>query len=204
MAKSPLKVLGKDELIELFETLQDVSTALLKEEQPQRLLPLIVEKAMEIVDADGGSLYLKGTGDILNFEVLKNNSFKADGVDLEPIPLSTKAICTQCFHTLESLNINDAYLIDKELGISFNRSIDKEKGYRTRSVLAIPLVDDSKKAIGVLQMINKKNFYLEKWPKDSGDVSDMPPFGNLDLYLMEQFGALFSAAIMDSVLKMKK
>ena len=204
MAKSPLKVLGKDELIELFETLQEVSTALLKEEQPQRLLPFIVEKAMEIVDADGGSLYLRGTDDVLNFEVLKNNSFISDGVDLGSIPLSSKAICTECFHTLETLNINDAYVIEKELGITFNRSLDKEKSYRTRSVLAVPLVDSNKKAVGVLQMINKKNFYQEKWPKDSGAVSDMPSFGNLDLYLMEQFGALFSAAIIDSFLKMKK
>ena len=69
--------------------------------------------------------------------------------------------------------------------------------------MAVPLVDDTKKAIGVLQMINKKNFYQEKWPKDSGSVSDMPSFGKVDLYLMEQFGILFSAAIMDSFLKVK-
>lgn len=48
------------------------------------------------------------------------------------------------------LNIPDAYE-----NPSFNQTIDKKTGYRTRAILCMPIKADGDKVVGVLQLINK-------------------------------------------------
>lgn len=49
------------------------------------------------------------------------------------------------------VNVQDAYEDDR-----FNQAVDKESGFRTKSVLVIPVKDEDGKIIGAIQMINKK------------------------------------------------
>lgn len=51
----------------------------------------------------------------------------------------------------EIVRIADAYEDDR-----FNPAIDAELGYRTRSVLAVPLTNEKREIVGVLQALNKK------------------------------------------------
>ncbi|MEI8175749.1 MAG: HD domain-containing phosphohydrolase [Candidatus Omnitrophota bacterium] len=51
----------------------------------------------------------------------------------------------------KTLSIEDAYQCPY-----FNKKIDKATGYRTRSVLCVPLLDRTNKVLGVVQAINKK------------------------------------------------
>ncbi len=53
--------------------------------------------------------------------------------------------------TGEALNIADAYMDTR-----FNPEIDKETGYKTKSVLTAPLRDDDNNLTGVFQVLNKK------------------------------------------------
>mmetsp|Transcript_30198 Transcript_30198/g.66404 ORF Transcript_30198/g.66404 Transcript_30198/m.66404 type:complete len:332 (+) Transcript_30198:129-1124(+) len=50
------------------------------------------------------------------------------------------------------INIHDAYKDSR-----FNPDVDKKTGYRTRSVIAVPVQSDAGDVIGVIQMVNKKN-----------------------------------------------
>ena len=50
------------------------------------------------------------------------------------------------------INIHDAYKDDR-----FNPDVDKKTGYRTRSIIAVPVQNDSGVVIGCIQMVNKKN-----------------------------------------------
>jgi HD-GYP domain-containing protein (c-di-GMP phosphodiesterase class II) len=54
----------------------------------------------------------------------------------------------------ETLDIPDVYLIPPGRPYSFNRSFDEEMGYRTHSMLVIPMRDHRDKIVGVLQFIN--------------------------------------------------
>ena len=56
-----------------------------------------------------------------------------------------------CVKSGDAINVADAYKDER-----FDSSIDKETGFRTRSVLAMPVKDDDGKIIGGIQMINKK------------------------------------------------
>ena len=50
----------------------------------------------------------------------------------------------------EVVNLADAYKDQR-----FNQSVDQETGYRTKSLLCAPILDDSCRIVGVLQMTNK-------------------------------------------------
>ncbi|MFH2137854.1 MAG: HD domain-containing phosphohydrolase [Candidatus Omnitrophota bacterium] len=68
------------------------------------------------------------------------------------------------------LNIKDAYKCS-----FFNKSIDKQTGYRTRSVLCVPILTRDKKLLGVVQAINKK--------KDCFNEADENNIKSISMYL---------------------
>lgn len=58
--------------------------------------------------------------------------------------------------TGEIVNIADAYDLPADVLYAINRSFDEDSGYRTRSILAVPIRNQKDKIIGVLQLINAK------------------------------------------------
>jgi sigma-B regulation protein RsbU (phosphoserine phosphatase) len=110
-----------------------------------RLLSLIVEAALGIVDATGGTLYLVDEShQELWSKVLK-------GLELIEIRLPiNKGIAGYVAATGDVLNISDAYLDPR-----FNPEIDGRTGFRTKTILCVPMRNKEKKIIGVLQLINK-------------------------------------------------
>ena len=90
-------------------------------------------------------------------------------------------------HPGKTINIADAYSDDR-----FNPEVDKKTGYRTRSILCMPVVNKEGKAIGVTQVLNKKG----------------GPFTRVDEKRLRAFSAQASIAIenaqlFDDVLNMK-
>lgn len=65
------------------------------------------------------------------------------------IPAS-KGIAGAAATSRQIVNIPDAYLDER-----FNRAVDMATGYRTRTILAIPLIDHERNLIGVAQVLNK-------------------------------------------------
>jgi signal transduction histidine kinase len=101
--------------------------------------------ATESVGADRGTLYLvDGARKELWSKVLQ-------GTDLVEIRLPFgKGLAGHVAQTGESIIIPDAYDDPR-----FNPAIDKRTGYRTRTVLCMPLKDREGRTIGVLQLLNK-------------------------------------------------
>jgi phosphoserine phosphatase len=74
----------------------------------------------------------------------------AAGADEIRIPADS-GLAGQCAQQRAIINVRDAYADDR-----FDRSIDKQTGFRTRSILTVPLVDDDQALIGVAQVLNKR------------------------------------------------
>jgi len=75
----------------------------------------------------------------------------------------------------KSLNVPDAY--DEPL---FNRAVDQQTGYRTRSILCVPLADKQGRTIAVAQLLNKAG----DRPFDAADERRMAEFaGSLGVVL---------------------
>jgi len=65
---------------------------------------------------------------------------------------ATKGIAGKSLLTKQSINAEDVYEDPK-----FNRQIDQKTGYRTKSVLCVPVMNSTGEVLGVAQMINKMN-----------------------------------------------
>src|SRR5262249_57472163 len=58
--------------------------------------------------------------------------------------------------TGEIVNIDDAYNLPPDVPYAINRKFDEDSGYRTKSVLAVPIRNQKEKIIAVLQLINAR------------------------------------------------
>ena len=58
--------------------------------------------------------------------------------------------------TGEIVNIEDAYHLPPDVPYSINRKFDEDSGYRTKSILGVPIRNQKEKIIAVLQLINAK------------------------------------------------
>ena len=66
------------------------------------------------------------------------------------IPLSGTSIVSECARTAQIINIPDAYSDPR-----FDRDVDKQTGYHTKSVLCVPMLNRDNLVIGVFQVLNK-------------------------------------------------
>lgn len=139
-----------------MERLNEVGRALASEQNLDRLLDRILLHARELVDAEGGSLYLvvdEGEGPELLFAHTQNARLSLPYHRFR-MPISKQSMAGFVAATGEGLNISDVYEIPEDTPYHFNDSFDRQAGYRTRSMLAVPMVDTEGEVLGVLQLIN--------------------------------------------------
>src|SRR5256884_7834864 len=137
-----------------------IGVALGTERDVKSLLDLILTQARRITSSDAGSLYLVETGDQgqkrLRFRLAQTYS-KPEAPFIEfTIPVDRSSLAGYTAVTGEPLVIDDAYLRPPDVEYSINRSFDERHGYRTKSMLVIPMKDHKEEVIGVLQLINRK------------------------------------------------
>ncbi len=145
---------------DILEKLVEIGLLLASEKNLKKLLERIVEEEMNFTNAEGGSLYIK-KDNYLNFMVFKNrvleNRLPKDIIEKRirksRFEISEKSIAGACVKRGEIIGIKDMDRVE-EFGFSYDRSLDKELGYNTKSLLAIPLKDPKGEPIGVLQLIN--------------------------------------------------
>jgi len=137
-----------------------IGVALGTERDLKALLELILTQARRITTSDAGSLYLVETGDQgqkrLRFRIAQTYS-KPEAPFVEfTIPVDRSSLAGYTAVTGEPLVIDDAYFLPPDVEYSINRSFDERHGYRTKSMLVIPMKDHKEEVIAVLQLINRK------------------------------------------------
>ncbi|HEY3279994.1 MAG TPA: HD domain-containing phosphohydrolase [Gemmatimonadales bacterium] len=137
-----------------------IGVALGTERDLKTLLELILTQARRITQSDAGSLYLVETSEEgfkrLRFRLAQTYS-KPEAPFVEfTIPVDRASLAGYCAVTGEPLVIDDAYFLPPDVEYTINRSFDERYGYRTKSMLVIPMKDHKEQIIGVLQLINRK------------------------------------------------
>eukprot|EP00755_Sulcionema_specki_P032722 Sspe_Gene.99340::Locus_72853_Transcript_1_1_Confidence_1.000_Length_2747::g.99340::m.99340/K01768/E4.6.1.1; adenylate cyclase len=155
------------------DVLLDVARRLGSELEVNSLIRTIMQVSRDLLNADRSTLFL------LDKENDELWSSVADGTSEIRIP-KTAGIAGAVAVSGEPLNIPNAYDDSR-----FNQEIDKRTGYRTNSMLCMPMVDRQGGVIGVTQMINKK----------TGSA-----FGKDDQRLLGAFSAQAAVAIENSLL----
>jgi HD-GYP domain-containing protein (c-di-GMP phosphodiesterase class II) len=140
--------------------LTEIGKALSTEHDYGELLKQILYRARELTSSDAGSLYLVETSEAgerqLRFKLSQNDSRPDIPLVEFTIPLDRSSIAGYVATTNQPIPINDAYFPPPEAEYTINRSIDDKYGYRTQSMLTIPMADHNDEVIGVLQLINRK------------------------------------------------
>jgi HD-GYP domain-containing protein (c-di-GMP phosphodiesterase class II) len=95
-------------------------------------------------------------GPMLRFKLSQNDSVNYDSSEFV-MPISNRSIAGSVVLAKKPINIPDAYEIPAGAPYGFDRRFDEKIGYRTKSMLTVPLVSQRDEVIGVIQLINKKN-----------------------------------------------
>ncbi len=113
-------------------------------------LPHISKYAKEIVNAERCSIFIN---DLDNNELWTTI---ADGVD-KIVILSDQGIVGHTIDIKKPIIVNDAYSSPH-----FLSDIDKETGYHTKNLAAVPIFNAHREIIGVLELLNKKEDFDDK------------------------------------------
>ncbi len=148
-----------------LEELNRVGIALSEIRDVEELLDLILKKAREITAADAGSLYLLEPGGAsaeggprvteLRFKLTQNDSVQFPFSE-HTLALTEDSTAGYCALHGEVIEIDDAYRIPKTRPFHFNATFDQQAGYRTRSLITLPMKNGKGEVLGVLQLINCK------------------------------------------------
>jgi HD-GYP domain-containing protein (c-di-GMP phosphodiesterase class II) len=187
----------------LLRELNKIGIALSAEKDHNRLLELILVKAMEITSADGGTLYSRTDDQHLKFEILHNRSLdihkggtSGEEISFYPISLyddegepNNHMVAASAVISGETVNIPDAYA-SEDFDFSGTRSFDSKMGYRSTSFLTVPMTNHENDIIGVLQLINA----MEPGSKK------VIPFSALDQQLVESLTSQAAVTITNKAL----
>ena len=153
--------------LDQIRRLNQIGTALSAEKNLDRLLEMIVDEAREFTNADGGTLYIMSDDEEeLHFAIVQNTSLnirmggtggkitwpsvRLKNLDGKPNHANVSAYAAI---TGQVVNISDVYHAE---GFNFEgtRRFDAETGYRSKSMLVVPMRNHENDIIGVLQLLN--------------------------------------------------
>lgn len=154
------------------------------------LLEKILANVRLFLNADAGSIYLKD-GENLKFGYIQNNTLAKElpqGAKLVyssySIPIDTRSIAGYVAIKKRALSIPDVYTIARSAPYSFDSEFDTISGYRSRSMLTVPIINQENDTLGIMQIINAMD--------SQGNII---PFTDSDLPLVIHFASNAGLAI---------
>jgi len=170
-----------------MEELNRIGVALSEIRDVGTLLEMILSKARQITRADAGSLYLveEDHPDALStapaerhlrFKVTQNDSLNFPFVEFV-LPMREDSLAGYSAVRGEVINLSNAHRIPRQRPYRFNPRYDQETGYRTRSLLTLPMKNGRGDVLGVLQLINCKLHPSARLTSPKVVAREVRPFG---------------------------
>ncbi len=157
-------------LDQMLQEFYDIGKSLSSEKDTLKLFEKIVSSSLKLTSADAGTIYIvvdkknsdwsyvkngSTRGKLLKFIIARNSSMDINLQDYTS-PISKKSISGFTVISGKSMRIDDVYKLGKEFEYRHNHSFDSNTGYRTKSILSIPMKNHDNDITGVIQLINKK------------------------------------------------
>ena len=156
-----------------LSSLIEVGRAISQQTDYPRLFHLVIEKASECLNAEGGTFYLYDDNTkLLHAVIAINQKLGLDHVittfnpsdikGLFTVPVvesqgvSQKSISAKCCLIKRPVVVKDTGQ-EEEFDLSSVREFDRKHKYHTRSIIAVPLLDRDDQPLGVVQVINPAN-----------------------------------------------
>ncbi len=148
-----------------FLSLIEVGVALTAEKSFEKILELILQKGMEISNADASSIYLiekiKQEAEPFPIQVshlrFLKTANRTRGTRLRDrlLDLNRKSLAGFVAVEGKALRIKDAYDLPPDVPYKFEKKYDADLKYRSKSMMVLPLKSAEGQVLGVLQIINK-------------------------------------------------
>jgi adenylate cyclase len=127
-------------LLKLFEVTRNINAEIV----PQETIKVVISETLKLLACDRVSLFVFDKR--INMLVLNASNLE------QPIRVNAgQGIAGTVFSSQETVNIPDCYTDDR-----FDPGFDKMTGYKTKSLLCMPITDFENETMGVLQAINKE------------------------------------------------
>ncbi len=200
--------------------LNQIGAALSAEHDTGKLLEMILTKCREITQSDAGSLYLvetekpavesSGNGAepakqpvearrVLRFKLAQNDSISLPFRE-STMEISQKSIAGYVALTGNPVNLEDAYHLPDDVPFKINRKFDEDSGYRTKSILAVPMRNQKGETVGVVQLINAKRKFETKLDSISKVLEQVVPYNTRQLEMIESLASQAAVAFENSEL----
>ncbi len=156
--------------LDQIKRMTQIGVALSAEKNLDRLLEMIVDEARYFTNADGGTLYIMTDDEAaLQFAIVQTDSLNirmggtSGRITWLSVPLKDSDgapnyanVSAYAALSGEVVNIPDVYDAD---GFNFEgtRQFDRNTGYRSQSMLVVPMRNHENTIIGVLQLLNARD-----------------------------------------------
>ncbi|MFL5612125.1 MAG: HD domain-containing phosphohydrolase [Gemmatimonadaceae bacterium] len=186
--------------------LTSVGVALSTERNLLALLEMILTQARRITSSDAASLYLVERGDngdtptTLRFRLSQNYSIKDLPFAESTVPIDHTSLAGYTAATGKPLVIEDVYLLPNDVSYRQNRTFDEKFGYRTKSMLVIPMRTHRDEIIGVLQLINRKRERDVVLASNAEIEQQVLPYDQQSVELVSALASQAAVAIENSLL----
>ena len=140
------------------DRLLQITIELSAEKDISLLLDRILTAAIDLTRCDAGTLYIREEDQLVFHNMITRSKGLhlirgRDGEMPPPVPLSRTHVCACSALEKKLINLADVYQ-DSVYNFAGTRRYDELNGYRTQSMLVVPMEDDRGRCIGVLQLIN--------------------------------------------------
>ena len=145
-----------------LEELMRIGAALMYERDRNVLLHKILVVGKRFTESDGGGMILterrEGEPPILRLALYEFDSLP-DLPDItgRTLPIDNSSIIGHAALTGKTVVVADAYELPSDADFENSREFDREYGYRRRSMLVVPMVDQLGHGVGVLLFVNRKS-----------------------------------------------
>jgi GAF domain-containing protein len=167
----------------------------------------------EITRADAGSLYLveeeepgveqgmvrdhRRPKKYLRFKLAQNDTIQVPFVETV-LPVSENSIAGYVALHGSVVMIEDAYAMERWVPYSINKQFDLESGYRTCSILAVPMMNPKNEIVGVVQLINSKRDWRVKLDTAEELESEVVPFTTRQMEIISSLASQAAVAYENS------
>ena len=179
-----------------FEELNRIGIALSAEKDIAKLQDFILVTMRQLTNADGASLWLKSVGDNnepMLFLASSQNTSIDNTYQAFKVPVDEKSVVGYTVSVGTSQIYDDAYNPPpgKPQG---GKGFDTQFGYRTKSMLTVPMRNYSNEVVGAIQLINAKRRFDTRLTTETVGA-EVVSFRPEDLEMIESIASQAAVAI---------
>jgi len=174
-----------------------IGIALSSERDIDKLQDLILHNCRQLTNADAATLYLVEEAEdghrMLRFAWTQTHSVDVPFSTFK-MPLIEKSIGGFTVLSGRPQVVDDAYNLPPDVPFGFNSSFDEQHGYRTRSMLCVPMRNHDGEIVGAIQLINAKRQYDTRLTRDNVE-REVVPFERDHLELIQSIASQAAVAL---------